>query len=256
LITAVINQILKTNEPFNQDSNRDNNKIKWWRDPSIITNILLAVFTACLVGVGILQWITLNKTDKNLRVGERAFVYIDGDMDTAKSNDGAGDKWTFLLHAVNNGGTHTKSLSFYVTCEYGVKSETTPLNTSFLGPKQRIGMGSCSWPEDDVERLWNNNWSAKMSVGIFYVDAFADSHFTRVCRNIFIKSGPRNATTVQHEDGRCSESPDCTDQDCFVGVKDRRQAFQPLCSSDPALLWEGFAEVCVPNLGGDNSLKR
>jgi hypothetical protein len=188
---------------------------KWWRDPSTITNVLLVLFTACLVFVGVLQWRTLNQTDETLRLGERSFVYIDGDVDVAKNNDGSRDKWTILLNAVNNGGTHTKHLSFYVTCKYGDKIDTLPLSTSFLGPKQRTGMGARVWPEADIERLWSNNWSVEITVGIFYVDAFDDSHFTRVCWPIFITGDPRNATTLQHEDGRCSESADCVDRECF-----------------------------------------
>jgi hypothetical protein len=182
-----------------------------WQGTSVIVNSILS---GLLVVVGVLQWRILSQTDKTLRVGERAFVYIDS-VDAAKNNDGSDDKWTFLMNAINNGGTHTKSISFFTICEYGVKSETSPLFTSFLGAKQKIGMGSCVWSEDEVERLWNNNWSFNMTAEIFYTDAFDDSHFTLMCRQILIRSDPKDGASLRLAENRCSETADCTDKECF-----------------------------------------
>ena len=175
----------------------------------------LLVVSAFTCGVLIKQWQIFESTDKTLRVGERAFVYIDGGIDSARNNDGSGDKWTFLFNAINNGGTQTKNLSFVVACEYGSSISIPPIATSFLGPKQRIGMGSCTWSDDIIQTIWANNWSVKVTVSIFYLDTFSDAHFTRVCRRIFPKSDPRNGPPLQHEDDRCSESPDCADKECF-----------------------------------------
>ena len=213
LIYAIVQRISQV-ETKDYEATKTNRKIANATIALAVLNLFLVVTSVFSVAAFILQWRTLEKTDKTLRVGERAFVYTDG-MDVAKSNDGAGDKWTFLLNAVNNGGTQTKYLYFYVICKYGGKIDIPPVSTSFLGPKQKTGMGACVWPEDDVERLWNNNWSVEITVGIFYIDAFNDSHFTRVCRQISVKSDPRNATTLQHEDSRCSESADCADKECF-----------------------------------------
>jgi hypothetical protein len=209
--------ILATTVTLADRANERKEMKSWWRDPAV-TNIFLGLFTCLLVVVGILQWLTLRQTDKTLRVGERAFVYIEGGLDVARNDDGAGNKWMFLFNAVNNGGTETTDLSFFEACQYGQTPEIHALETSFLGPKQKIGMGSCTWRDDIIQTIWANNWSVKMTVSIFYRDTFSGSHFTRVCRRIIPKSDPRNGPPLLHEEDRCQETPDCIDSECFHEV--------------------------------------
>jgi hypothetical protein len=204
----------KTKQQPTDDNNAIHGLLNKLRDPLNIFTGILAISTVALTMVAWMQFRSLDQTDKTLRTGDRAFIYIDG-VDISKYNDGSGDKWIFTLNAINNGGTHTKSIYFYVTCTYGAENYTTPVITSFLGPKQKVGMGSCIWPQEKVERLWVNNWSVEMTSGIFYIDVFNGSHFTRQCRRIFVRSEPKNSLVIQHEDDRCEETTDCVDNECF-----------------------------------------
>jgi hypothetical protein len=136
---------MDTNNTINKHNERKSKERKWWRDPTIWTNICIASFTFCLVGVGVLQWKTLKKTDKTWRVVERAFVYIDSIAQGKVSGayEGAGDVWHFLPMAINNGTTQTVGLAYDLICEYGSDVTNYGIYTSVLGPKQEVGLGAC-----------------------------------------------------------------------------------------------------------------
>lgn len=171
----------------------------------------LAVVTALTVIVLFFSLRISQSTDKTLRAGQRAFVYISGLSDESTGNG----NWIFVPKSINNGTTQTVDMEYNLACEYGLSNSVSKSVQDFLGPKQENGLGACIWSIDRLTEAWANGWFLKLKLYVFYKDVFKVSHLTRVCRNIKISNDPRNQRQLVYIASRCPELPDCADNECF-----------------------------------------
>jgi hypothetical protein len=179
--------------------------------------IILAFLNAGLVFTSVLsaivlykQWQTFEKTDRTLRIGERAFVYMQG-VNFLKFPTGSLNSWYILPQAENNGTTQTVGMTYRLLCDK-VSSQTAKVS---FGPKQISGIGGCLY---DLTNLWLTHNPARVSGLIFYEDVFMQSHVTRFCRNIFIQTDPTQARSVgdlSQTSELCPDAPDCADKECI-----------------------------------------
>ncbi len=211
--------------------NRQSEKRKWWRDPSIWTNICIAVFTLFLVGVGYLQWSTLEKTDVTLRrqitVGiqsQRAFTYY-SDMTVIQTTNEFGKsvirifpKWT------NSGDTPTKNLSIYIMCgeDYKAFNYQHGVNArgDIFGPKQTKANGDCEVGLPDVlDKQTKVFKTIFVGAKATYYDVFStDRHVSEFCFDvpiIQIYSKKDDAVTFNGAlVGENCPTHNCTDSEC------------------------------------------
>lgn len=186
-------------------------KQNWWRDPSIITNILLAIFTGGLVGVGVLQWHILDQTDETLREGERSNVYI---MDfTPKLIN---KEWWFVIWANNSGSTRATSVRNYFTCANPNEKWKVNFNGTVVNPQQKSSNGACRWGDDQIISIGKAGIPAYISGHIFYKDAFTKHHVTRYCRKFTLSEDPAGKSFLPAVVGTCEDEkyPDCVDDSC------------------------------------------
>jgi hypothetical protein len=137
-------------------------KQNWWRDPSIITNILLAIFTGGLVGVGVLQWHILDQTDETLREGERSNVYI---MDFTPQL--INKEWRFVIWANNSGSTRATSVRNYFTCANPNEKWKVNFNGTVVNPQQKSSNGACRWGDDQIISI------GKAGIPAIFLDIFS-----------------------------------------------------------------------------------
>ena len=192
-------------------------KQKWWRDPSVITNILLAMFTGCLVGVGVLQWRILDQTDETLREGERANVYI---MDfTPQLVD---KEWWFTIWANNSGTTRATSVRNYFSCDKPNEAGKTTRDTTVVTPQQKASAGTCQWANDQIISHWKAVIPVYVYGHIFYKDAFTKHHVTRYCRKVIVSEDPTGRPFLPTLINTCNDEkyPDCADDDCPLSERE------------------------------------
>ena len=147
LIYSITQRIAENNRRDNQAAETENRIATATRAIAFI-GFLTFIVGLITSGVLVKQWQTFEKTDKTLRAGERAFVYIDN-IDTSKSNDGSGDRRAFLFNAINNGETQTKDLQFFLICEYGRDWYPRPFLRRSLGQSKsmawEVAVGPLMW---------------------------------------------------------------------------------------------------------------
>ena len=85
------------------------------RGSLVWTTIGIVLATGVSCGVAYLQWHTLEKTDRTLRAGERAFVYLE-----AVPISQVGDSWYFMPVAANNGTTQTVEFTYIASCNISI----------------------------------------------------------------------------------------------------------------------------------------
>jgi hypothetical protein len=175
----------------------------------------IAILNAGLVFTGILsavvlygQWRTFEKTDKTLRIGERAFVYSPS-MIFLKYIASSPNNWYIIPQAENNGSTQTVNMTYALIC-----NQISSKATISLGPKQVSGIGGCLY---NLYDLWHTQKPARVSGIIFYKDVFMQSHVSKFCRNFFIQADPTQArisADLSHTYETCPDAPDCSDNEC------------------------------------------
>jgi hypothetical protein len=180
------------------------------KDPINLFTCILSISTIGLLIVSYLQWRTLDKTDKTLRTGERAFVYLDDVHVTAYK-----EKWDFEPAATNSGSTQTVDFVYILKC--GPPVTELGLQSSIIGPKQSKILGECVIPIHNLDLIWINHGSVEISGSIFYKDTFSASHWTKFCRQIRMPIDPKTITggqTIPRGMGPCPNAPDCADGEC------------------------------------------
>jgi hypothetical protein len=176
---------------------------------------VLAFLTAVSVAVMIAQWRTFEKTDRTLRIGERAFLYLDYLRPTT-----GGEQWRFESFIMNNGSTQAVDLVYTLDCVSTDSQWQAPsigLQSSLIGPKQSKSIGTCIVQTPYLEQIWHTKQSFEISGNLFYRDVFSASHWTKFCRRIQITIDPKTITTDRDIPGGqspCPNAPDCADSEC------------------------------------------
>jgi hypothetical protein len=182
--------------------------LRWIKDPNVLFNGILCVATIALAIIGILQWQTFRRTDTTMRVGERAFIYLqDIDVQPLKPSS---QGWKIVPNLINNGTTEATGVKTYISCSIGDSPSLVGKEPSLVGPKQTADLGYCKITADEIRR---SQYTIRTIGVIFYIDTFRNSRQTRFCRNIIFPTEPSSASPA-HSEQRCPDSPDCSDWDC------------------------------------------
>jgi hypothetical protein len=165
--------------------------------------------------IAFLQYRTLEKTDKTLRAGQTAFVFLQNIQMSEEPIPPRGYEWYFIANVTNNGTTQTKNFVSRLACKKNPLSSEIGIRHSVLGPKQTDGIGACTWPADQLVPIWQNRGHIFMVGDATYDDVFGEHHIFRFCRDIAIRSDPRNTSGVmQQVQGVCRDQEDCADKEC------------------------------------------
>lgn len=207
-IYAVLQRAANANARDNQAAETDNKianatkAIAWLTAALVVTSVLSIVVLYS-------QWRTFEKTDRTLREGERAFVYITG-VNFFRFPAGGANAWYIVPEATNNGTTQTVNMTYNLGCNTIV---TANVKISF-GPKEASGIGGCLF---DLAAVWRRHEFARISGMIFYQDVFSRSHVTIFCRNVTIQADPaqaRNMGDLSQTTEFCPDVLDCSDKEC------------------------------------------
>ena len=186
------------------------------KEPITLFTALVALFTFLLVGVAILQWCTLEKTDRTLKLQTRATVYFR----LAAWTDEAPPRPRMSIG--NAGLTTTHGLTYASACIYSAtgifdpfkdgaeKMKRNTVSRYTLGPKT-LDEGIPVCLSDDVID------PAPKFAYVFgkgsYVDTFSGEHReTQFCFRI--DGPPKERRGGRIVGGPCEAGHNCTDEEC------------------------------------------
>lgn len=198
-----------------------------------IFTVVLAVFTGCLIGVGIFQW---RVTREAMIAGGRAFVFAIDIYPLWRRNDDGSHSWIFRPAWKNSGDTPTKHLVFHTACV--VRDSPLPAGFNFDYPTADIGRGLLApdgilyggaAPKPNVSQITVRD-IIEVQNGLKYIylfgwatysDVFAENklHITRFCWRIDPLGDPTafdpnskpgqpghmQFITLHHPEGNCAD---------------------------------------------------
>jgi hypothetical protein len=204
-----------------------------FRDPIVWATLGIFLATAFSVGVGYLQRETLEKTDKTLRAGQRAFVNVNDVRMEPTPKDV--DNMTYLTIGPileNSGSTAVRNGFYYLGWSISGLNNTVsppfpigkvesltpaqgmPIN---LGPhcKQDFILSSLGIGDGALDSVRNMDNVIYIFGRVSYTDVFKACHITEFCFTIGRESPHNNRNRISA--AFCNPNPNwpnCTDEDC------------------------------------------
>jgi hypothetical protein len=214
------NEKQRSQEPEEtKEKNNKTPKFSCWNNPIERYTLFLAIFTLGLIIVGVLQLLTLEKTDETSRFRDRAFINFSDPVIRRFPNYDP-PRLTINVAAQNTGNVPARNVSISYDCVIvdNSKNITDPFPTAkfspvqiprFIGPKQIIGFAV----RDDTQTFFDSIMNGEIKVFIIvkaeYLDGF-DSHFPRVTqmsRQLHVDKSKLHSFSF-------AGSHNCIDEDC------------------------------------------
>jgi hypothetical protein len=203
-------------EQRSQEPEETKEKFSWWNNPIERYTLFLAIFTLGLIVVGVLQWCTLEKTDKTSRFRDRAFInFSQPTIDRYESYKPP--SVTVNVIAQNTGNVPARSVSISSDCVIVDKSKkiADPFpNASFaparipefMGPQQMIRLKICDYTDTLFDRIRNGEIDVFIVINAKYIDGFDTPRVTQMSRQLHVDA--------HHHSFSFAGSHNCIDEDC------------------------------------------
>lgn len=190
----------------------------WWHNPTERFTFFVAIFTLCLVVVGVLQRCTLEKTDLTSRLRDRAFVnFSDPMIENFPSYNPPRKTINIIAH--NTGNVPARNVSINYDCvidkektiddPFVVAKFTRAAIPLFIGPKQGVKLRVCNETHRFFDRIANGEINVFIVVRAEYLDGFDSQHLrtTQTSRQLRIdKTGLHSFSFAGPHN--------CIDEDC------------------------------------------
>jgi hypothetical protein len=238
LVGIIIAAILaNTNNPKRPQDKTQQQKRSALRDPIVWATIGIFLATAAAVGVAILQWLTLEKTDGTLKDTlatnkeiQRAFMYVK-DVWWRPLPERSPKDWWALPNWENMGITPIKYGAFGLGCGTVTGKETIvdPYDLKkvivlqkrwseislVVGPKQNKFGGTCFWPTDTILAGQREEQTLYVLAEAIYTDIFDRERITRFCERAYRFNGDFSAPSPGFNIANipCTRF-NCTDEQC------------------------------------------
>jgi hypothetical protein len=195
----------------------------------------VAIWTRWLVFVGILTAVVLGlqlrmlqQTDKTMRAGERAFVFVNQSpviqWEAAQLMDGNIVTRRASIEWENSGNSQTKNLIVYLNCPRPQKvissNPMTILDGNFgsngrlLGPKQKVAGGVCTYNAEELGSVQRSGAHLYIVAKATYDDIFDEPHVTEYCGEVVSILGDMNNAAITPNNAVQTCGRNCADKEC------------------------------------------
>jgi hypothetical protein len=193
----------------------------------------LAIFTGCLIVVGILQKYTLDKTDETLKIAQRATAHHSGFLThQIREDDNVG--WIIAARFDNAGGSPTSGLTMHL--RYLISENALPRDfdidielkpplvdsaiAGIIGPKQTItGLELCL-RDSVIRNIRDEKLHGYIAGWTTYLDTFDETnvHIAMFCSEVIREVGTPTPIYSRIKDARIAyrfcPTHNCADKQC------------------------------------------
>jgi hypothetical protein len=214
---------------------RDKERSEGWKsklkDPIAIFTGILAFGTVALAVIAVFQWCTLEKTDKTLRAGQRAFVFVNQSpgqwIEPTTIDNEIVQRWH--IEWENSGNSQTKDLTLELYCArpsekpirdpISAYGKPTVTSERLLGPKQIQWGGVCNYKASELKQVQGGR-HLYIGARATYWDIFDEPHLTEYCTEVFDLTGTVDKLDMRPDNRlRSCETRNCADKECEKKTK-------------------------------------